>query len=249
MSRTYFRQIPNIEYINLDSEQKNIGEFVQTKNLFKRVKLRDDIFESLSFFDRYEIIGDDRPDNIANEVYGSPLLDWVILLSNNIVNIQEEWPLNDECFERVMLEKYNTYENLNAVHHYETIEVRHSFGEIIIPAGLIVPELINDYRKYIQVDGGYELNPEYGNLVPYFIEFYDAGLDKEVLFSDITVPITNYEIEIKKENEKRFIYVLKPKYLGVIFEDIDRIMRYKKGSQQYVTEILKRVDDIRLEQN
>jgi hypothetical protein len=249
MSRTYFRQIPNIEYINLDSEQKNIGEFVQTKNLFKRVKLRDDIFESLSFFDRYEIIGDDRPDNIANEVYGSPLLDWVILLSNNIVNIQEEWPLNDECFERVMLEKYNTYENLNAVHHYETIEVRNSFGEIIIPAGLIVPELINDYRKYIQVDGGYELNPEYGNLVPYFIEFYDAGLDKEVLFSDITVPITNYEIEIKKENEKRFIYVLKPKYLGVIFEDIDRIMRYKKGSQQYVTEILKRVDDIRLEQN
>ena len=249
MSRTYFRQIPNIEYINLDSEQKNIGEFVQTKNLFKRVKLRDDIFESLSFFDRYEIIGDDRPDNVANEVYGSPLLDWVILLSNNIVSIQEEWPLNDECFERVMLEKYNTYENLNAVHHYETIEVKNSFGEIIIPAGLIVPELINDYRKYIQVDGGYELNPEYGNLVPYFIEFYDAGLDKEVLFSDITVPITNYEIEIKKENEKRFIYVLKPKYLGVIFEDIDRIMRYKKGSQQYVTEILKRVDDIRLEQN
>lgn len=249
MSRPYFRQIPNIEYINLDSEQKNLGEFVITKNLFKRVKLREDIFENLNFFERYEIIGDDRPDNVANEVYGSPLLDWVVLLSNNIVNIQEEWPLNDECFERVMLEKYNSYENLNAIHHYETTEVKDSLGKIIIPSGLIVPELINDYRKYIQVEGGYELNPDYGNLIPYFIEFYDDGLRKEVLFSNITIPVTNYEIEIKKENEKRLIYVLKPKYLGIIFEDIDRIMRYKKGSQQYVTEILKRVDDIRLEQN
>ena len=60
------------------------------------------------------------------------------------------------------------------------------------------------------------------------------------------MPITNYAFEEKLNDEKRNIFVLKPIYLNIIFDDIDQIMRNKKGSTQFISETLVRGDDIRL---
>jgi hypothetical protein len=60
------------------------------------------------------------------------------------------------------------------------------------------------------------------------------------------VPITNYEYEERLENNKRNIFLLKPRYLNVVFDDLDEMMVYEKGSTQYVSETLKRGDNIRL---
>ena len=55
-------------------------------------------FNNLTYFTKYQIVGDDRPDNVAFKVYDDETLDWVILLSNNITNIQTEWPLAHQSF-------------------------------------------------------------------------------------------------------------------------------------------------------
>lgn len=248
MANQYFRLVPNFEYIDRNYSNKNIGNYTEVKNLFKRVKIRDEIFENLNYFDRYLIQDDERPDNVAYTIYGDSTLDWLVLLANNILNVYDEWPLSTENFDRVMLEKYGSYENLNAIHHYETEVVRNSKGKIIIPEGVILSSnLVIDYRKYvISDDGTYTINPDYGNLVPYFVEFYDEGIGNDVLVADITVPVTNLEIEERKENKKRSIYILKPKYLGVIFDDLDRLMEYKEGGTQFLSPTLKRADNIRL---
>ena len=68
---SYFRQVPNLEYVNRLPDAK-IGDYALVKNLFKRGKLREDIFQNLAFFTKYQIKGDDRPDNVAYEVYGVP---------------------------------------------------------------------------------------------------------------------------------------------------------------------------------
>jgi len=60
------------------------------------------------------------------------------------------------------------------------------------------------------------------------------------------VPITNYEYEERLENNKRNIFLLKPRYLNVVFDDLDEMMVYEKGSTQYVSENLVRGDNIRL---
>lgn len=247
MAIPYFNQIPNFEYVSRNYDEKNISDYVIVKNLFKRAKIRDDIFENIAFFEKYNIVGDDRPDNVAYRVYGDSSLDWLILLSNNILNIQSEWPLPSNTFENVMLEKYGSYESLYDTHHYETMEVKDTLGNTIVPGGLIVSELIRDYRKYIKNEfDEEEENPTYNNLVPYFIEFYDYGLDKEVLKTNIINEITNYDYEIEIENNKRNIFVLKPTYLNIILDDLDNIMSYKKGSEQYISRTLKRGDNIRL---
>ena len=225
MSNTYFRQVPNLEYVNRTKGSQDISNYINVKNLFKRGKLRDDIIQNLTFFTKYEIIGDERPDQVAYKVYDDSTLDWVVLLSNNIINVQSEWPLPQRDFDRYVLEKYETYEKLNAVHHYETKECKNSVDAVVVPEGL-------------QVDSDYS------------VTYYDWYLGGEITksSSDIVVEVTNYEYESKLEDAKRSIYLLKPKYLNIVKDDMDNMMRYKKGSTQYVDGTLKVAENIRLYQ-
>jgi len=218
---TYFRQVPDFEYVSRTADTKNISEYRTVKNLFKRGKLREDIFGDLSFFTKYKIVGDDRPDNVAFEVYGDETLDWLVLLCNNILNVQTEWPLPQQSFENFLISKYGSEEDVLKTHHHETIEVRDSSDVIIVPKGLQVPS-------------------------NYSIEFYDSILGQYVSKTNITVPVTNYEYESKIEDDKRNIYILKSSFLNVVLNDMEEIMPYKEGSTQYVSETLKRADNIRL---
>ena len=49
-----------------------------------------------------------------------------------------------------------------------------------------------------------------------------------------------------EEDKKREIFVLKPRYLSIILDDIERMMEYKKGSTQFVSRTLKKADNPRL---
>jgi len=220
----YFNKIPNFEYVSRLPGAK-IGDYVTVKNLFKKGALEADIVNDLAFHTKYKIKGDDRPDNVAFDVYGNSNLDWLVLTCNNIINIQTEWPLLQNDFDRFLLDKYGSYEALNDTHHYETQEIKNSKDVIIVPKGL---QCASDYT----------------------VTYYDYNVDKEVivLSRDCTTAVTNYEYESEIEDNKRNIFLLKPRYLNVIRNDLDASMPYKKGSTQYVNETLKRADNIRLYQ-
>lgn len=147
----YFRTIPNFEYNN-PVKDSPITDYIQVKNLFKKSKLREDIFGSLVYFTKYNVIGNERPDQIAEKFYGDSTLDWVILLSNNIQDVRSEWPLDNQSFDRVMLEKYGSYENLYATHHYETVEVKNSNDVVVLPAGLKMPPTWKTNGNFIEVN-------------------------------------------------------------------------------------------------
>ena len=220
MPSPYFRQVPDFEYVSRLPNAK-ISDYIRVKNLFKRGKLAEDIFPNLSFFTKYQIEGDDRPDNVAYKVYSDSTVDWVVLLSNNYINIQSEWPLLQNDFDRYLLDKYGTYEKLNAAHHYETTEIKNVDGATITPAGLTVA---SDYS----------------------VTYYDAATGQEVEKENTAVEVTNYDYESKIEDAKRNIYLLKPMYLNVIKDDMRDIMPYEKGSTEYLSRTLKRAENIRL---
>jgi hypothetical protein len=218
---SYFQRVPDFNYVSRLPDSK-IGDYIRVKNLFKKGKLREDIFQNLAFFEKYKIVGDDRPDNVAFEIYDDSSLDWLVLLSNNVLNVQSEWPLPQTDFDRFVLDKYGDYDTLyNGIHHYETTEVKNTQGVTIIPAGL-------------QVDSSYS------------VSYYDFFTDLQVTTGNLAIPVTNYEYEEKVENDKRNIFLLKPRYLNIVFDDMEEIMQYKKGSTQYVSESLKTGDNIRL---
>ena len=217
---SYFSEVPNFEYVSRLPDAK-ISDYITVKNFFKRGFLREDIFQNLSFFTKYSITGNDRPDNVAFEIYQDSTLDWLVLMANNIVNIQNEWPLSNVDFDELMLEKYGSYDTLfNGIHHYETIEVKDARDVKIVNAGLKVE---SDYS----------------------VTFYDerAGGMRTVT---PTIPVTNYQYEQKVNEDKRNIYLLQPRYLQVVRDDLEDLMTYREGSTQYMSETLKRADNIRL---
>ena len=218
----YFRKLPDFEYVSRLPDAK-ISDYITVKNLFKKNELRPDIFNDATVFTEYQIKGDDRPDNVAFEVYEDSTLDWVVLLSNNIINIQTEWPLLQNDLDRFLLDKYGTYEKLNAVHHYETKEIKDSAGVVMVPQGLHVA---SDYS----------------------ITYWDSAVNGYVAQTDVPEPVTNYEYEMDIENRKRNIRLLKMNYMSIVREDMESLMKYKKGGTQYVSTTLKKGENIKLYQ-
>ena len=170
MAKPYFSQVPNLEYVDRTPGEKTISAYKTVKNLFKRAKLREDIFSDLTYFTKYQIIGDERPDNVAEKFYDDPTLDWVILLANNITNIQTEWPLRENSFNNFLIDKYGSEENIHSIHHYETLEVKNSRGVVLLPKGLQVAE-------------------------NYSFEYLDVNLGSHTTASNITAAVTNIEYE------------------------------------------------------
>ena len=330
MEQTYFRQVPDLDYVNRTPGNKDISNYIAVKNLFKRGKIRPDIFGNLNFFTKYNIIGDERPDNIAFKEYGDSNLDWVILLANNILNVQDEWPLPQRALDEILLEKYETYEKLHSgIHHYETVEIKNTKGGIILPGELETPNKWRTNGNFIQAintkinqisgteskiatvtmyngiknltegdevliqnvsetafNGRFPVTdvlladdvairfkyvlpsipevkqPEIlgteqatftvegtvGTGNAYYYEYYDDNSYHTIPAANMTQAVTNYEYEIKKENNKRNIFILKPIYLNVIFNDLDEFMPYKKGAAQYVSDTLKKGENIKLYQ-
>ena len=220
---SYFDLIPDFDYVSRLPDAK-ISDYIRVKNFFRRATLREDIFQDLTFFTKYSVEGDDRPDNVSHKVYENSSLDWVILLANNITHIPTEWPMPQNDFDRFLLDKYDNYDTIyNGVHHHETVEVKDSNDVTIVPAGL---EVSSDFNQT-------------------YYDYYVSGM---VTASNITRPVTNYEYEEKLENKKREIFVLKQEYLTVIIDDIEDLMPYEKGSTEYIDRTLKKAENIRLYQ-
>lgn len=214
----YFKRLPNINYQNLE-ELGLPGRTLQNKNLFRRAKLREDIASNTTFFEDYFIKSDERPDNVAFKVYGDEDLDWVVLITNNILNIQEEWPLPTNLYNEYLLEKYGSYEAIYEVHHYESKVITSVDGVTVLPGGLLVDQ---NFR----------------------FEYYEETLDSHVSIEDCSVAVTNYIYEERIQEKKRAIKILKPKYLNLVFEDIAEVMSYRKGSTGFISRTLKDTESI-----
>ena len=134
----YFRELPNLRYPSFLHEKGSSFDYVEAKNLFRRTKLRDDLQNNFTIFDKYEIVEGMRPDNVAQELYESDQFDWVVLLVAGIKNIRNEWPLSNRDLYHYALDKYG--DSLNSNMFFETIEVKDSSGRLILPKGKVVDQ-------------------------------------------------------------------------------------------------------------
>ena len=132
----YFRELPNLLYPSFLPNKTSSLDFIEIKNLFRRAKLRDDLQNNFTVFEKYEIPMGLRPDTVAEELYGSDELDWVVLTVAGILNVRNEWPLSDRDLYDYSLDKYG--ESLNSIRFFETKETKDSNGRLILPKGKVV---------------------------------------------------------------------------------------------------------------
>ena len=213
---SYFRQLPQLDYPSLSNDRKSAYDYQLVKNLFKRAVLRDDIFNDVTNFEKYSVEGDERPDKVAYDFYGDSGLDWIILTTNNIIHVRDEWPMSNRDFLTYLNEKY-TSEELSNVHHYETREIRDESNTLIQPAGIRVK---SDYSvTYVEND--------------------------TVKTKSSIKMLTFLEHETNLNDAKRNINILKPDYVEIFLRDIKEIMRYKQSSQ-FISDRLKQTENPRI---
>tara|TARA_B100000212_G_scaffold159431_1_gene119763 strand:+ start:140 stop:814 length:675 start_codon:yes stop_codon:yes gene_type:complete len=213
---SYFRQLPELDYPSLSNDRKSAYDYQLVKNLFKRAVLRDDVFNDVTNFEKYSVEGDERPDQVAYNFYRDSGLDWIVLTTNNIIHVRDEWPMSNRDFLTYLNEKY-TSEELSNVHHYETREIRDESNTLIQPAGVRVK---SDYSvTYVEND--------------------------TVKTKSSIKMITFLEHETNLNDAKRNINILKPDYVEIFLRDIKEIMRYKQSSQ-FISDRLKETENPRI---
>ena len=204
----YFSIVPSIVY-----DEKPIkypfsdADRVIAKNFFRRYKLNDDIFSYAVFFNKYAIEDGERPDILADKLYGSPKYDWVILLTNNLVNAQYDWPLSNYDLIKTLEKEYD--DPYNEIHHYETIKIAQ------YPAGLRVDKAFYDRQHKLNIDGNIVLKNG----------------------SEICGAVSVAEHFSNENEKRREIYILKEEYFQSFINDFKRDNNYKKSKQYIDTKL------------
>ena len=225
---SYFRELPDILYQSNLLHKVSSQEYIRIKNIFRRVKIQDWIQDNVQFFNKYTIRDGERPDTMAERLYGTSERDWIIVLTAGITNIRNDWPLSNYDLYRYVEAKYGT--DLNAIHHYETIEVRDNKGRLILPAGQ-------------RVDQNFTISTPYDASATNFyvgIRPQSDNISYKSVNSDIS-PVTgvsNYEYETQLNESKRRIEVMKPIYLQQFLNDMRELMSYKESSQTVNSKLL-----------
>ena len=215
----YFRELPELEYQSFLSDAISSKEYLTVKNLFRRNKLRDDLQNVFTIFDKYEIVEGARPDMVAEEFYGDAELDWVVLMTAGIINVRDEWPLSNYRLYQYVEHKYGILK-INEIRYYETKEIKDSNNKLILPAGKIVDE-------------------------DFVLNYSDNGNKVSLSGSEVRRGVSNWEYETIQNNKKSSIYLLKRGYLQQFLNDMREIMTYGVSSE-YVNESLIRTENTKV---
>ena len=212
----YFRELPTLRYPSFLSDKTSSLDYVDAKNLFRRVKLREDLQSIITLFNKYEIPDGFRPDNVAEDLYGSDTLDYVVIVCAGIVNIRDEWPLSNQDLYEYSENKYGV-SGLTDIKYYETKLVKDSSGKVILPKG----KRVDANFKLSYYDGG----------ITYTNDLTKLGTNVASIPNPINA-ISNYEYETLRNEEKRNIFVLKNGFLQQFLDDFKEIMTYDESSQR-----------------
>ena len=227
----YFQELPNISQPTLLPRSNKDEDRVVVKNIFKRSKLRTDVDQAITAFNYYYVEDNQRPDVLAQELYGDSELDWVILTTNNITNVRDQWPLSHNDLHTYMLEKYGSESNIFGIHHSETVKVVDEYNRVILKGDLEV-----DVNFTFTFTGS--VTSSTGSLIRVQLTGNSNTINP-------VRSITNYDYETKLNEEKRKIRVLKPPYLGSFLTEHRQIMKYKRSSNS-ISKTLKGTDNPRI---
>ena len=223
----YFSILPNIQY-----DEKPLvypyseSEFVVAKNLFRKYKINADVFSYAVFFKKYILKDGETPDSLANKAYGNPFYDWVILITNSVVNRHFDWPLSNYELTKYAESQYD--DPYGEIAYYETYEIK---------AGYRIPNEYGTMVDAIVLEGGLKVDSTFFNKN---FEYFNGSGYTTVPGNTVCRPVTVLEDLTKKNEQKREIFLLKPEYFRQFVDDFKKQNNYKKGSDTYISKKLKR---------
>ena len=226
---TYFSKFPNLKY-PIRMNRAGVTENINIKDYFHLLKLRDDVFNEDTMYDKYYIKNGERPDQVSHYVYNNPKYYWVILQVNEIIDVHNQWPLSSYELDEHILKKYGSYERAAEAHHYETIETYDDDGNLILPGrGGPGPDRGGLAQSGLRVPSNYTFTyPSYpGSNTKITLSGYEG-------VAPACTEITTRQYEYDINEDKSQVWILQQKYLP---EYIREVEKYAKKISDLDTEL------------
>lgn len=118
----YFDTLPKI----IQYDNKGIGRVFT--NLLARASVIPELLKNPAIYYRYDIQEGDTPEIIAHKYYGDSYRYWIVLLANEILDPQWEWPMSGQVFQNYITAKYPDFNVYSTTHHYEKTLTQYDFG-------------------------------------------------------------------------------------------------------------------------
>lgn len=225
----YFQKFPQTFY-SLD----NRATVQVVTNFLLRSVFSDEIKNSFTAFDEYDVRDGETPENLAFELYGDTNLHWIILHTNEILDPRFDWPLDAFNLTRFAEGKYS---NINAVHHFEdtdgntvngnvTLQSSAQFGSFVVGSaivnntnegsGFIISKASDSSINVRVTKGGFQAGNQFKLAANNQIT---ANITSTTILSGI--PITNFTFEDRENETKRRIKILKPQFIERLVREFD----------------------------
>lgn len=217
----YFDKFPVLLY---NIEGKRLSTYQATTNIFFRIRVIREILANISAYYEYLISDSDTPEILADKVYGNPEAHWLILMTNDIVDPQYDWPLNSTNFNKYIIKKYGSIANAQTqIHHYEKVVTREEqLTGIVTESRFTVNEdKLTNNTLDVPYDY-YENLPETQEVNTYNLQ--NGRTVVEIIRRDA---ISYYDYENDLNEKKRAIKIIKPEYYGQIVREFDELTNTK----------------------
>ena len=172
--------LPDVFY-NIGSSSSD-PKFLLAKNIWQRAEVLQDKKSNLTIFDEYVVKNGERPEDIATSIYDNPFYNWTILIINDIVDFYDQWPRSTRQLQEYVEQKYD---QPMGTKHYVTYEVKDDNGNVVCPAGKIVPQ---DFQ----------------------VAFYNGTT---TVTANPTVSVSNYQYEDELNSKKEKIQIIRPEFI------------------------------------
>lgn len=119
----FFDKFPLVRFT---VDRKLLSERDTVRNILFRVGIIKEVMEqNVDAYYYYDVRDSDRPETLAERIYGDPEAHWIILYANNIYDPYYDWPMDDRTFQKYIIKKYGSIEWAKTnYHHYEKVITR-----------------------------------------------------------------------------------------------------------------------------
>lgn len=227
----YFQKFPKTFYTLNDG---NTAQLIT--NILLRVVASQELQNSFSVYDEYDISDSDTPESLAYQLYGDPNLHWIILHFNNILDPRFDWPQTTNNLVKFVGGKYA---NINGIHHYEDSNLSEVNGNVVlnatsftgIVAGSPIVNISKDGTGYVTskpsstsiivttTKGGFQTGDQ-----------IKLGTNNSITanITSVTVlsgtPVTNLTYEDRQNETRRRIKILKPQFIEQVVKEFESKM-------------------------
>lgn len=209
----FFDSTPNFLYPDFFEA----GKFKLSKNLFRRVRARDSINSIFSSSTKYTVKSGQTPDQIAYDLLGDTEHYWTILLINNITDTQTQWPFDDYELDKIIEDRYGNL--ADKIRHWETKEVKDSYGNIVLESGIIIEVFSNTTAQNAS-----SYTPTWSWTYAYSRS--DSAVTERTLTGSDLYPTTNREYEHQLNDLKREIWIPQPSSISMMESEIEELLEY-----------------------